>query len=334
VRQLIEHLAGADPLRRDVAVARLAVIGPRGVRLLLDQLARSDVPAARAAILRALEAIHDARALPRAIELIDDPDMDVATAAVALLRGFLRSSEARLGDAAFERLTGVVLDTARPEPVRTAALEALADLPGATLSEVLRQLRTDPSAAIRQAASQPSGGARPRTLAEIAGGARCPAPGELRATIAAAGPDVPLPVLARLLDLIHEREAAETATGRRTEWQAARGALHQALAARGSRLAVYDLRESLAVVPGPLPVGFIAALERVGDASCLEPIAGAYLRASRAGDDWWVEHLERAFHAVVKRERLTHRSAAVKRAFTRWPEAADGLRPGLTRKSR
>ena len=60
----------------------------------------------------------------------------------------------------------------------------------------------------------------------------------------------------------------------RAAWQNARGALHQALALRGSRVAVYDLRETIEQSRGPLPTSFVAALHVVGDASCLEPIAG------------------------------------------------------------
>ena len=62
-----------------------------------------------------------------------------------------------------------------------------------------------------------------------------------------------------------------------------RGALHQALAARDSRLALYDLRDSL-LEPDRLPVAFLAALEDIGDATCLETLAAAYDASSRSGD--------------------------------------------------
>jgi hypothetical protein len=145
--------------------------------------------------------------------------------------------------------------------------------------------------------------------------------------LAEQGASAPLPALRRLVDLLRERETAETATSRRTEWQAARAAVHQALAARHSRLAVYDLRETLAAVPGPLPVGFIAALEAIGDASCVSEIAAAYIRARRAQDEWWTEHLALAFKAIVARERLTRRSAALKQVAARWPLASEELMP-------
>jgi HEAT repeat protein len=298
------------------------------VASLIDALGASASPPARVAILRALEAIHDPRAVGPAARLVDDPEVEVATSAVAVLRAFIRASDLALSNAAFERLTGVVLDESRKEPVRAAALEALSDLPPATTAEVLRQLRHDRSAMLRGVASRPAAkDARPRTLAEAAAQSRCPEPGDLRAMIAAEGRSVPLPTLARVLDLAHAREAAETATARRTEWQAVRGAIHQALAARGSRLALYDLRESLSAVPGPLPVGFVAALERVGDATCLDPITAAYVRAARVRDPWWMEHLQTAFRAIVARERLTRRAAAVRHVFAKWPGAAADLWP-------
>ena len=100
--------------------------------------------------------------------------------------------------------------------------------------------------------------------------------------------------------------------------------MHQALAARNSRLAVYDLRDSL-LEAERLPVTFLAALEEVGDASCLENLAAAYDASSRSGDRWWREHVATAFRAIVQREGLTRRHAAVKRAMQRWPEATAEL---------
>ena len=326
VRQLVERLTGDDPLRRDAAAARLAIIGSRAVGTLTRALESRLPTAAQTAILRTLEAIHDPRSLASAAGLVDAPDVETASAATAVLRGFLRSSDGALAEAAFERLTSVTLDPTRPEPVRAAALEALSDLPAETTAQVLRELRNDPSGRLRRIAARSSDSAsRLETLAEVTAAARCPEPRALRAMLAAEGATTPLPVLRRLVDLLREREAAETATPRRTEWQAARAAVHQALAARRSRLGVYDLRETLAAAPGPLPVGFIAALETVGDASCLDEIAAAYVRARQARDGWWIEHLVLAFRSITSRERLTRRSAALKRVASKWPRVVDEL---------
>jgi hypothetical protein len=108
-----------------------------------------------------------------------------------------------------------------------------------------------------------------------------------------------------------------------------RAAVHVALAHRGGRLGLYDLRETLEGASAPLPVEFVAALTAIGDASCLEPIVAAYARtrpAPRPGHDWWHERLADAFQTIVTRERVTRRHAVMKRIERRWPEAARDLR--------
>jgi hypothetical protein len=101
-----------------------------------------------------------------------------------------------------------------------------------------------------------------------------------------------------------------------------RGALHQALALRGSRIALYDLRESVAKASEPLPPSFLAALHAVGDESCLEPIAAAY---DASHDARWQTQLREAFQAIVRREHLTRRSAAMKRLAAKRPDALQAL---------
>jgi HEAT repeat protein len=112
----------------------------------------------------------------------------------------------------------------------------------------------------------------------------------------------------------------------------ARAAAHVALATRGSRLAVYDLREALEAAREPLPVEFLAALTLAGDASCLEPIAAAYARAAGDhADAWWPRHLADAFQSIVSREGLTRRHAVVKKIEKRWPDALRALWQRRTR---
>ena len=89
-----------------------------------------------------------------------------------------------------------------------------------------------------------------------------------------------------------------------------RGAVHFALAIRGSRVAAYDLRETLAGATPALPADFIAAAGLVGDASCLDAIAAALAAPPSAVDDRdqrWRDDLVRAGRAIVQRERLTQR---------------------------
>ena len=99
-----------------------------------------------------------------------------------------------------------------------------------------------------------------------------------------------------------------------------RGVLHQHLGARGSRLALYDLREALESAQGPLPVGFLSASAVIGDTSCLTPLARAWVE-SASDDRWWRDHIAEAFSAIVAREALTRRHPVLKSILERWPSA-------------
>ena len=108
--------------------------------------------------------------------------------------------------------------------------------------------------------------------------------------------------------------------GRRADWRALRGSVHQVLALRGSRVALYDLRETLQSTAAELPPSFLAAVQLVGDASSLEAIAEAYDRSSPENARWRAQ-LASAFRAVAVRERITRRHALMKRILARWPDA-------------
>lgn len=135
----------------------------------------------------------------------------------------------------------------------------------------------------------------------------------MREWIAREAGNAPLTSVLALIERIREREGHEPAD-RRAEWTNARMSAHLALARRGSRVALFDLRESLAQA-APLPSDALAALALSGDRSCLEPIASAYARAK---DKRWRDGLLEAFHAIVKREKLTSRHALIKRLEKRW----------------
>jgi hypothetical protein len=114
----------------------------------------------------------------------------------------------------------------------------------------------------------------------------------------------PLGTLQKLVDAVRQRE---TSSPQPAEWLALRGALHQALALRGSRVALYDLRETVERATTPLPSTFLTALHLVGDESCLSSIATAY---KGTADQRWRQQLEAAFNAIVKREKLARTRAA------------------------
>lgn len=328
LQRLVGDLSSESDVRREVAVARLALLGARAVPKLLTLLS-ADESAVRAAALRALEATGEVRALQPALSLLGDPDRVVALAAVGVARAHLRSAE---GAVALDSLAGVALDSGREDALRIAALDALGELSRRTVEPVLSQLRRDPSAAVRRRAAALAGdasGADAAARLEVAAQGTLPEdPAALR-TLVSDAPSAPVPTLHRLLSAIRAREAEEPDRARRDQWMAARASVHRALAERDSRVALYDLRETLEAASGPLPVDLLAALSLVGDASCLESIAAAYAAAPRSHrarrPDWWTQHLVDAFRAILRRERLTRRHSSLKRIATRWPAAARDL---------
>jgi hypothetical protein len=316
IRLLIEALAGEDEVSRESAIARLAVIGPRAVERLLAAFP-SAPPGARAGMLRALDALAEPRALPLARAALADPSpdaIDAAQAAVGVLRGFLTSEDASLARDALDALVATALDRDRATASRVAAFDALRALPEDVREAVRRNLVDDADPQVRaHAAPQPR---------RAAGDTSSPEDSLWREAIDGRLPASPAPLKQAL--------TARRAQARLTELQhlvdhlRLRGAVHLALAERNSRLALYDLRDSLHDADR-LPVAFLAALEEIGDATCLESLAAAYDASSRSGDAWWREHVATAFRAIVQREGLTRRHAAVKRTMSRWPDATADL---------
>jgi hypothetical protein len=328
IRRLIDALGGTDDVRREAAVARLAVIGPRAVEHLLQEYPKASTARARAGMLRALEAAGDPRAVPVARAALDDPasSPEIVSAAIGVLRAFLGAVQPAVARDALDALVTVALDHARAPDIRTAALDAMRDLPASILEPVRQTLASDPDIVVRERlASPPEQPGQPALVwRDAVEGRLPPSPAMLKSAVAAIAGAARLIELQHVVDTIRLHEAHETDPGRRAEWRAVRGAVHQALAARGSTLALYDLRDSL-LEPERLPVAFLAALEEIGDATCLEPLAAAYDASSRSGDAWWREHVAAAFRAIVRRDGLTRRHAAVKRALARWPEATADL---------
>jgi HEAT repeat protein len=327
IDRLLDDLRAAHASTRDAAVARLTVIGARAVERLVA-LAESDADRpARAHAFKTLEAIGDARALDPAMHALDDADADVAIAAAGVARLFVRGAR---GATAIDRLTATALDGARPDAVRLAALRSLRDLDGSTIAPLLKTLAADASAAVREEARRRDNAADSGdVLARAADLSLDDDAAAVRHAIADAGRTAPLLLLLKIIERVRERETTESAA-RRAEWMTARAAAHLALAERGSRLALYDLRESLNGT-ARLPVEFVAALSLVGDAGCLEAIAGAYARASEAGrarDDWWRQHLAGAFVTIARREKITRRHAVMKRIVKRWPPALNEIWAG------
>jgi len=311
IRQLVDALASPGEVGSEAAAARLRIIGPRAIDRLLGAYGKATTPAARATILRVLEPIADGRCVAPASQALTDPATEVSAAGAALLRGLVDAADPRVANEALEALVAAALDaTATPETRRTAS-DALRGVPAA--------IRAGVADAVAPAVTSPSPDP-PESTASVWAAAldgRLPGrPAALREALLVHAPAASLASLQRLVDAVRVRES--TAGPQAAEWLAVRGAAHQALASRGSRVALYDLRETLERSSAPLPVSFLSALHTIGDRSCLEPMAEAYAHAP-AQEAWWRQQLASAFQAIMAREKLTVRSAAVKKILAKWP---------------
>jgi HEAT repeat protein len=327
IERLTGDLSSTDDIKRQSAIARLIVIGPRAVARLVDEAQRGSAPA-RSAALTALDAIGDARAIPAALPALSSDDEDIALAAIPVARRFLRGEQ---GATLLDSLAAVVLDPGRVERVRLAGLEALRDLPASTVAPLLARLRDDPVASLRQAATSAPRKVVGEPVVDLERAARggLPAePEEITALLADTG-RVPLSTLHRLVLALKEREARELTAGRRRRWLAARAEAHRALARRKSRVALYDLRETLEQADAGLPRGFVEAVAAIGDASCLEPLVDAWARVRASGGQGVVElegAIRAAFRSIVRREHVSARHVALVRLRSRWPDLLKELR--------
>jgi hypothetical protein len=277
-------------VRREAAVARLRLAGPRAIGRLTLLIQSDTDTTARAAALRALDGIADRRAIEPALAALGDTDAEVVAAAAGVLRGWVAHED---GTRVLEALSAVALDRDRLPAMRLAALDALSDLPRSLVQPLLEQ-------APPPAAPAAPGDDTDAVRAWIEGRGSTAALSELHAAIAQARD--------------RERTAPE---GRRHEWLLVRGAAHAVLARRGSRVALYDLREAFDAATAPLPLDFLNAMTLIGDSTCLEPMARAWSAAP--GETWWRDRLADAAADIVRRGRLTGRSAVLKRVRGKWP---------------
>lgn len=363
---LIADLIGGDPVRREAAIARLAIAGERSVDRLLTALAdAAPVPEAAAytktahttartsearatpgdgsavnadaatVILRTLEQIGSTRAVPAALARLNDANDGVAVAAAGALRPHLRAEDDATAARVLEELTGLALATGRGDPPRLAALEALGEMDTETLQPIRDRLRGDPSARVRRMAGWADDEDAPvNAAAQLEAAARGELPEDadaLRSLLTQAGATVALSVLHELVLALRTKERAvaeaTSAPDAAMPWTSARGAAHQVLAERQCRLAVFDLRDTFEHATSRLPLGFVAAITTVGDASCLPSLAAAWQQVE---DGWMRDHIAAAFQTIMSREGLTRRHAAVRKALERGPSGAKALLPART----
>jgi len=285
---LIDALRAADDVRREAAIARLRVIGVRALPRLVTLLQTEPDEGVRASALMVLEAIDDRAALDAALKALDASATEVAIAAARVLRSWVTREQ---GTRVLDALTAVVLDGQRPTAVRTAAADALADLPRDLVGPILEQ--------------------GPRPSLETADD-----PDAMRDWLLTSGKDAPLSAIHDAIVRARDHEQRETAVHRKQDWLAARGSAHATLARRGSLVALYDLRETFGEASAPLPLDYLSAMTAIGDASCLEPMGRAW--AASPADTWWRERLSSAAEAIVHRTRLSARSPLLKRIRARW----------------
>jgi hypothetical protein len=324
VESLIHALGSDQPDQRDGATARLIVIGARALDRVLGVVESGAAPVARIAALRVLEATGDPRAVDHVLAALNSGEGGVARAAAVASRSFLRGAR---GAAVVDRLTAIALDDGREESLRVAALEVLRELEPTTIAPLVQRLAGSPRA-ILAAIEGPAAITAADRIIRAADEGLGDDPIDLAEAVTGAGGLVGVPVLLRLIERVREREPGER-LATRAAWVVVRGRAHVELARRGSRIALYDLRETLERATAPLPVDFLAALSMAGDGSCLEALAGAYDRASSEEEDtWWRDHLADAFQAIVAREGMTRRHSVSKRIEKRLKRAADELWAG------
>jgi hypothetical protein len=318
IRQLIDALASGDDVRREAAIGRLGVIGGRAVEHLLAAYQGAE-RTVRVAMLRALEPAGDIRTLAIArAALAEGGDLGVAAAGV--LRELLDNRHAATATASLDALVATALDAGASHRLRLAAFDALRDVPDAR-DRVASALRAEQDPLLDPAPGRIGESTTEDAVWQDAVGGRLPdRPEELRELVPSRAAVAPLSTVQNLIDRVRAHEA--TVRGGSDQWQALRGALHQALALRGSRVALYDLRESIERAEAPLPASFLAALQAVGDRSCLEPAAAAY---ARVPDRRWRYQLKEAFRAIARRERIARRHAVVKRITARWGDVVAEL---------
>jgi hypothetical protein len=326
IAALVHDVVAGAPVAREAAVARLAIAGARAEAAVVQTLAHAE-PRGQAALLGVLERLATPRALAVALEYLDAPDTTVAAAAVSAVRAHLGSADAEAATAALDALVALCLDLSRVEATRLAAIDALADLGDAGLGPVRGRLRSDASARIRRAAGDgtsaaATGAGAAASRLEALAAAPGDDPAIIQQVVADAGAAATLATLHELVLALGHRERAAASEADRAGWSLALGAAHRALAGRGSRLALFDLRDAIGRTPPERLGEFLAAGEAIGDGHLLEPLA----RAWTAGGGAEVHRrIEAAFTAIVARERLTRRHAALKTVIERWPDAAAAL---------
>jgi HEAT repeat protein len=289
VDRLIADLESSDPVRRDASVARLRVLGARALPRLATFIASPDTGRARGFALSALDGVDDPRVIDIALKALAADDTETVIAALGVLRSWVAQET---GTRLLETITAIALDRSRDARIRVAAIDALADLP----EHLVRP--------IREQAPPPEAGGPPLDNPVAALG-----------WVEAHGANATLATLHEAIKKFRDSEGRTDTSRGREEWLKARALAHRMLADRGSRLALYDARETFSAAQAALPPEFLDAIGRVGDASCLEPLARAW---SASRDARWRDQLSGAARQILVRSKLGSRNAVVKGIRANW----------------
>jgi hypothetical protein len=291
IDRLIADLQSSESVRRDAAVARLRILGSRALPRLIDLVASHESAVVRALGLDAIEGIDDVRVIDVAYDALRDGDIEVVIAALGVLRRWVAEET---GTRLLDAITAITVDRNLDARVRVAALAALSELPEHLVRPIRDQAPPPESA-----------------------GPSLDDPVQVREWIQAYGAGATLNTLHELVTRTREREHAESSSRLRSEWLQARGRAHQALAKRDSVVALYDLRETFEGATSALPQSFLSTATAIGDASCLEPLARAWAASGKDLD--WKHQLSMTATAIMRREKLTGRSAVVKKLRANFP---------------
>jgi hypothetical protein len=329
VGRLIETLLATDRVARETAAARLAIVGPRALERLSATLQGLGEETQLVAVLDVLERIGDARSAAVVEPLLQDRRESVVTGAIAVVRRALQADDAALAAQATDALVKLTTDRARSTAIRRAAGLALEDLPDDVIAPLRRSGAIPVSVAPEASLDSAAGSASMAWLSAWAEGGTSGQPSDIRHALNAVAEEAPLPLLHHVILRLRAIEAGDASQA--MEWRTIRGLVHQMLAGRDSRVALYDLRETLEGDPRHLTVTMLAALSAIGDASCLETVARAW---SHAHEPWLKDHLHDVFRSIVGREGVTRRHPAWKRVAAGHPQLTGGLStPSQTRRS-
>ncbi len=312
--RLVADLLTGDPVRAEAARARLLVLGARAVPHVLDALAEATGGGVET-LLGVLALLPPTR---EAAQAVDDAAARAEAAAgigAQVWRCWLRAADREISTLAFDRLAAIALDEAAPRDARRLAADAVGELGGAAAAALLARLPDE----VRSPQGHGADASTPDVVNSAAG---------VRDYVTAHGPTAPLPDLHRMLDHVRTRQRDASNPSQAAEWLAVRGALHQALAGRGSTVALYDLRELFERAEDPPPIGAVVAMRQIGDAGCLDAIAAAWTRVT---DQWTRDRLREITVEICERHRLTGRHAVVRRLAARAPSLAEAITTRRTR---